>query len=205
MIKDLNLNLSMHQLAELLQSVGDKVNLNIVLRPSNVETARFKMGKLPVDDTDYTSDEFRDSFTDEYTGLLEVQQRDGCKVRLPDTISDSVDEAPKKRRRRKMGRYTRITKKHLELRDTMDIAHHTGRLCVPKMRKVSISNCDLFDKKTKNFLQSLGYTNLSDVTKSTEALILSACNSLKFSDYITKTGLGRVIECLEKIGVFLRK
>lgn len=204
MIRDLNLSLSMNQLAELLQSVGDKVNLNIVLSPSNrIETARFKMGKLPVDDTDYTSDEFRDSFTDEYTGLLEVQ-RDGCKVGLPNNISD-IDEAPKKRRRRKMGRYTRITKKHLELRDTMDIAHHTGRLCVPKMRKVSISSCDLFDKKTKNFLQSLGYTNLSDVTKSTEALILSACSSLKFSDYITKTGLGRVIECLEKIGVFLRK
>ena len=55
MIRDLNLSLSMNQLAELLQSVGDKVNLNIVVSPSNrIETARFKVGKLPVDDTDYT-------------------------------------------------------------------------------------------------------------------------------------------------------
>jgi hypothetical protein len=194
MIKDLRLNLDMDQLTELLNSIGDKVNLNIVLSPSN--KARFKLGKV------VSPNEFRDDFSDNFEelNLLDVQ-RDGCSLSLP-AVKEPKLNKPKKRR---FGKHTRITRKHLELRDSMNIAHYSGRLSAPSMRAILIKDCDLFDKKTKNFLTGLGYITLADVTKSTEALILGACSSLKFSDYVTKTGLGRVIECLEKIGVFLRK
>jgi len=194
MIKDLRLNLDMDQLTELLNSIGDKVNLNIVLSPSN--KARFKLGKV------VSPDKFRDDFSDNFEelNLLDVQ-RDGCRLGLP-AVKEPKLNKPKKRR---FGKHTRITRKHLELRDSMNIAHHSGRLSAPSMRAILIKDCDLFDKKTKNFLYEIGYRTLADITKSTESLILAACSSLKLSDYVTKTGLSRVIECLEKIGVFLRK